>query len=356
MTVNTRHVTLMHEALKIVLMAILAMSAILPAPASATAGTPDNGEWRTGTRLDIRTDETVTEHLSAAALSLNIDGVLENSSRLAGVNVRIGGIVESPAVIAAANAELSGTFLDSLTCYAANAVLSGTYDGDIEVNAAHLTITPSARINGNLQYAAAAVTGLEHATITGTVTQLQLEAAEHDILAIRREIRNIAGVTAVAVWAVSLAGLILTGMVMHYIVPGQTSAMLHTMNTMPAQATGTGFAVLLTVPVLSFLAAITLVGIPLAGLALTAYGASLYLSQAYAGLWLGRKIFRRASGSHILLPLVTGTLVIWLTGLVPLIGWLVNLFLLTLALGALWITLHDSVQSRREPTASGSAE
>ncbi|HED31346.1 MAG TPA: polymer-forming cytoskeletal protein [Prosthecochloris aestuarii] len=314
----------------------------------------DMNTWRTGSNVTIRADETVDEPLFVAALSVIVDGIIRKQSVLRGVYVEVNGILDAPAVITAASTKLEGTFQDSLTCYAANVVLSGTFNGDLVINAAHLSINPGARINGDLQYSAASLSGLEHAQIKGSVTQVQVEAPEQEIRQLLGKFRHSAAIGFLLWWVTSLAGLIVTGMIIHRFFPQFTLGVTETMQTEAWSSVGAGFAVLVATPVIAALLALSLVGLPLAFIAMSAYGMALYTSQVFGGIWLGRTIarqFRKTGNSPAEIPasLLTGALLIWIIRLVPVFGWLFTLLVLMLGFGA--ITRYLLASIRQAPAA-----
>ncbi|ACF46463.1 hypothetical protein CR161_04480 [Prosthecochloris sp. ZM] len=339
-----------HASEKLVLFLILLVASMLQ-PQGATAQERGKTSWRTGTEVHIPTEERITEPLSVSAVSVTFDGISFQDITLAGINVNVSGIAEKKTTVIAANADLPGTFQDSLSCYGANVVLSGTYNGNVSIRAANLTITPAARINGNLSYATASIQGLENATIAGTITQVQIDAPEKDLQHMRLAMRRMAAAAAIGYWFLSLCALLLTGALLHGFFPQVTGQVLSTMSDASRASIGTGFTALVAVPATSLVIALTIAGIPVAAICMVSYGVLLYISQAYTGMWLGKKIFHRKKTqerSASFADLLSGTVILWLIGLIPVFGWLLNLFLFMLGMGALLQIIWQSIVNNRD--------
>ncbi len=345
----------MHARKKLMLVLLLLL--FIP-NAEIAAGESGASSWRSGTEVHISNDEVIAEPLNVAGVSVTFEGITQNDITLAGMNVSFGGIAEKKVTVIGAHADLPGTFQDSLACYAANVVLSGTYNGDISVRAANLTITPAARINGNLFYATASVKGLEHADIQGTVTQIQIDAPEREMQRLAETMKKIATAASIGYWFLSLAGIILTGILLHAFFPGITGHVLSTMSDASRASIGTGFTALVAVPVASLLLALTVAGIPVAAICMVSYGVLLYISQAYSSMWLGKKILHRNNLPQrpaSIPDLLSGALTLWIIGIIPVLGWLLNLFLCMLAMGALLQIIWQSIVDNRNKLSQASA-
>ncbi len=306
--------------------------------------------WRTGVNVNIAENETLSEELGIAGINVDIEGKAEQQLKVVAVRTKTTGVFEKEIMIAAADAELGGTFLDTLTCYAANARLSGTFDGDVLLKAARIVLDSTAVINGNLDYSTESIEGLEKATIHGAVTKNPFEAPEKKWGEWNEKIGEAAAATAIAAWFLSLAAILITGIVIHALFSRQMRAVVETIDGSPWADIGVGFVVLAAAPPAIALCFSTLVGIPLALIAGMLFLIALFISQIFSGLWLGEKItarFRRSETASFFWPFLLGILLIWLIGLIPFAGWLAGFIFLLLGLGALWLTLYRSMQSNR---------
>lgn len=104
---------------------------------------------------------------------------------------------------------------------------------------------------------------------------------------------------------------------------------------------GVGFILLVTVPAASLLVALTLFGLPLALMTLGAYVAACYLASIAVAVLLGRRLLRPGTGAgRFLGATALGWLVLFVVGLVPVLGAAVRFLALLVGLGALYATLR----------------
>jgi hypothetical protein len=99
---------------------------------------------------------------------------------------------------------------------------------------------------------------------------------------------------------------------------------------------GLGVGVLAGVPVAIIVAALTLVGFPVALMLLAVYLAAIYLAKVWVGAFLGR-ILLKPSGTtkgDWFLGLMVGLLILTIVGFIPYLGGLVRLGVVCLGLGA----------------------
>jgi hypothetical protein len=109
-----------------------------------------------------------------------------------------------------------------------------------------------------------------------------------------------------------------------------------------------------TVPAACFFVALTLFGIPLALMTFAAYLAACYLASIAVAVLLGRKILRPGAGAgRFLGATALGWIVLFVVGLVPILGAAVRFLALLVGLGALYATLRAR---RPAATVAGAPE
>ncbi len=105
---------------------------------------------------------------------------------------------------------------------------------------------------------------------------------------------------------------------------------------------GIGFVLLVTVPAACLFVALTLFGIPLALMTFGAYLAACYLASVAVAVLLGRRIVRPGAGTgRFLGATALGWIVLFIVGLVPILGAAVRFLALLVGLGALYATLRE---------------
>ena len=144
-----------------------------------------------------------------------------------------------------------------------------------------------------------------------------------------------------------LAAAFITGMLLLWAVPALRRVPLDGLRAM-LLSVGVGSLVLIVVPIAAVLLCVTLIGLP-AGLVMGAvYVLGLYVSKIVVAHFLGNALLRpkgQDTGS-MALPLLVGLVLVLIAVSLPYIGWVVNLLLVIIGLGAMGLVLFRSARSR----------
>jgi cytoskeletal protein CcmA (bactofilin family) len=298
--------------------------------------------YKLGKNALLGADEVQSEGLVAAGANVEILGDVMGRLRAFGAHVVLAGNLQGESAFCGADVLLSGKFHKKVKGGAANLILSGTFEDSVEVAAAKITITPTARIKGDLIYRAAVLEQQKGSQIMGKVIPKR---------GIEKEwIQNVKKVLLwlwVLYWVFSIPALIILGALLNYLFPKQTNAIVAAISESPWKNLGVGLVFLVVVPVAVIIALITLVGIPAGIIAGLLYGIAIYISRIYIAVWIGRKVlgyFRKPLASEFSWPLVVGTIITTLLIFIPIIGWLFRFFFALLGLGAMWLAIWKSVQ------------
>jgi cytoskeletal protein CcmA (bactofilin family) len=271
-----------------------------------------------------------------------------------GANVLSTGDVKGDLRSCGANVALAGRYHSKVTAAGANLTLSGTFDGDVNVKGARIIVAPTAVIKGNLIYASADLIVQKGARITGEVIQRQAAANKEWIEKWARKGLKALIPLGIFCWLISLAALIIVGLIIYYVFPKRTNAVITTISLSPWKNFWYGFVFLVVVPIAIVIAFITVVGIPLGIIAGILYGIALYISSIYMGVWIGRKILgylKKSMAVAYFWPLVVGVVIIGLLTLIPVIGCLFRLVIILFALGAMWLVTWNSIPSSAQRKA-----
>jgi Polymer-forming cytoskeletal len=313
-----------------------------------------DGNVRFGKNVKMSADETLTGGLVAAGANVEILGKVGGGLKAFGANVLSAGDVRGALRSCGANVVLAGKYHSKVKAAAANLTLSGTFDGDVNVRAARITVTPTAVIKGNLIYASAELNVQKGARVTGEVIQRQVMVKRQWIEKWGREGIKAMIPVGIFFWLISLAALIIVGLLINYLFPKKTEAVISTISQPLWKNLWSGFIFLVVVPMAIIVAFITVVGIPAGIIAGILYGIALYISTIYIGVWIGRKILgylKKSMATAFFWPLVVGTIVIGLLTLIPIIGCFFRLFILLLTLGAMWLVMWKTIPARAQRTA-----
>ncbi len=305
----------------------------------AAGGTVTLGGPATGGVLaaggTVRITSTVGRSLRAAAGDLTIGGRIGADAVLAGGSVRIdqAGQVGRDLVAAGGSVHMSGSIARNAFLSGGDVIIGGTIQGNVEVQADHVTLLPSARIGGKLRYSADRPVEIQSgAQVTGGIERTPRPTAP------RRYYRpfafRFAGRVMEALWLLAL------GFVALAVAPRGVPRVVEGVRRRFGMSLLTGFILLVVVPVAALLVAFTVVGIPLSIVAVLLYLATLYPGQIFPAMWLGEWVMRRLGRSGTppspYLAMTVGVILFAIVLAVPFIGWLLRLVALLAGFGALW--------------------
>jgi cytoskeletal protein CcmA (bactofilin family) len=241
--------------------------------------------------------------------------------------------------IASGDATIAGRVDGDVIVLSGDALVSGTIDGDLFTASGTSRLLPSAEVGGDVGY------GDEH-------PQVALDARVHGDVT-KQDWPEVGGlfswIGGILFWlAVSLSTLVLGALAL-LIAPRAADSLEARSRQRLGPTIAIGVAILIVLPVTAFVAAITLLGIPLAigiGLSLLPLGAVAYVAAAYA---LGRRILKPPR--ERLLSFVVGLAILRLAALVPFLGALVGLAALVFGLGL----IGAAIGAARQPADPKSA-
>lgn len=240
----------------------------------------------------------------------------------------VGGVV-----LASGDARIAGDVDGSVVVFSGNLWLSGRVDGDVFVADGSARLLPSAEVTGDVEYGGERPEIALDARVHGDV-------AEQDFPDLGGAIPWIAGFV---FWlAITISAWVL-GALLLLIAPRAADALDARSREKAGPPIAIGIAIFLVLPVLGFLAAITLLGLPLAaaiGFALVPLWAVAYVVSAYV---LGRRIL--GPPRHRMLAFLVGLGVLRLIAFVPILGWLASLAAVIYGLGL----IGAAIGAAREP-------
>jgi cytoskeletal protein CcmA (bactofilin family) len=291
------------------------------------------------------------DYLGAAG-NQNIRGQVHGSIRAAGGEIHVSGIVDRNATIAGGSVSLdstadiarnaylvggnvwvNGTVRGNLLASAGNVTLNGTVGRDVEVRGDELHIGPHAVITGNLRYRVPA--GKVHidsaARISGSVTALPVSRGR-----------------SLTFWLWMLGFLVAGGAVVA-LIPGFTTEAAAIIPERPFRSGLVGLGWFVLVPLGIVIAAITVIGMPLAIVTALLYGVVAYLSIVPFAVWMGRLLLgarSRGGRQGLLLSFLVGGILVLVVQMIPVIGPILSGIAACLGLGGIMLR---TLALRREP-------
>ena len=240
----------------------------------------------------------------------------------------VGGVV-----LASGDARIAGEVDGSVVVFSGDLLLSGRVDGDVFVADGKARLLPSAEVTGDVEY------GNER-------PQIALDARVHGDV-VEQDFPDLGGAIPWIAGFVFWLGMTLSawvlGALLLLIAPRAADALEARSREKVGPLIAIGVAVFLVLPIVAFLAAITLLGLPLAvalGLALLPLWAVAYVVSAYV---LGRRVLKPPR--HRMLSFLVGLGILRLIALVPILGWLVGLAAVVFGLGL----IGAAIGAAREP-------
>ncbi|MGC1166047.1 MAG: polymer-forming cytoskeletal protein [Solirubrobacterales bacterium] len=249
------------------------------------------------------------------------------------VTVERGETVEG-VYLASGDARIAGEVAGDVIVLSGDVLVSGRIDGDLFTAGGTSRLLPSAEVSGDVGY------GDEHPRVA-------LDARVHGDVA-KQDWPDVgglfAGIAGFLIWLAVTLSLLVLGALLLLIAPRAADALSERSRERLGPTIAIGIAILIVLPVIAFLAAITLVGLPLAigiSLALLPLGAVAYVVSAYA---LGRRMVEPPR--HRMLAFLAGLGALRLVAFVPVLGAVVGIAALVFGLGL----IGAAIGAAREPT------
>jgi cytoskeletal protein CcmA (bactofilin family) len=279
----------------------------------------------------------VEGHIFNCSQSLDLDGQLGHSLYGWSQSLRFTNRshVGDGIVAGADDFILEGEVKRSATIFAGHADVSGSIGRDFTMAGRALTLTDTARVNGNLTARVRQLTEVHIANgamIAGK-RDIQLRARQNRFSQPRFYFHQ-------AIW---LAAAMLVGWLGLILFPRFFEACTQAVGS-GWRSLGLGFAVLVGVPLATIVAAVTLIGLPLSLMLFVLYLTALYLAKIWVGAFLGRIILRPAGTTKHdwLLGLLLGLAILTIVSFIPYLGGLVRFGIVCLGLGAFAWQLYQT--------------
>lgn len=236
------------------------------------------------------------------------------------VTVARGEVVDG-VYVASGDTRIAGEVAGDVIVLSGDVIVSGRIDGNLFTADGEARLLPSAEVTGDVGY------GDEHPAVA-------LDARVHGDVE-KQDWPDagsvFAGIGHFLIWLAVTLSLLAFGALLLLIAPRAADSLYARSRERLGPTIAIGVAVLIALPVLAVLAAVTLVGLPLAigiGLALLPLGAVAYLTSAYA---LGRRMVEPPR--HRMLAFLAGLGALRVAAYVPVLGTVVGIAALIFGLG-----------------------
>ncbi|MEM8915154.1 MAG: polymer-forming cytoskeletal protein [Pseudomonadota bacterium] len=309
----------------------------------------DRNAYLAGRRIDL--NGPVGGDAFAAGFTVTINGPVEGRAYLAGYEVTISSTstIGQGARLFGRTLAVNGTIEGDTVLAGETVAIAGTINGDVIVTSEDLIIAPQAVITGNLEFRTEETAAVPPDVVAGSIT----DAAEVDENAdgnpgVVDQLRANSTVQLIAQGASSffVFGQLVAGLIIFLGFPGLAGRLRTAIEHKSFGNLLSGILALIIIIGAVIVAAVTIIGIPIAILLALTVPFILMLGYAIGAIgWL--LIVAQTAGQDLpntawirLLLALVAIIPVYVLGLVPFIGWLVSLATTLLGLGALFAALR----------------
>ncbi|WP_137291143.1 bactofilin family protein [Natronorubrum halophilum] len=302
--------------------------------------TVDSLEAFSGT---VIVEGTVTGDVSAVAGDVRIEGDVGGDLEAAAGSVTIAGTVDGDVEVAAGSFTVAegATVGGDVSAGAGNVAIDGTLEGDADIGADTIQLGDNGAIAGDLRYS-----GSLDGNTAAVGGEIQQDSSVGTDLA--------PTIQPIASWlfaAYVLALNLLLGAALLALFPRFSDGIANRVASSPVRSGLVGFGVLVVVPVLLVLIAITIVGIPFSIVGAFGFALVIWIGTVYGRYAVAAWLLSTAGVTNRWLALVVGLVAGAVLAQIPIVGGLINLLVFLLGLGALTFGLyaHRRRVGKQEP-------
>lgn len=292
----------------------------------------------------VHVSGSVSDDTRVAGGTVILDGFIGDDAILAGGDVSFpNGQVNGDLTVAGGTVRLIGDVGHNLRIRGGDVFIDGIIGGDVNIVADKITIGSSARINGNLTYKSHTMATIQDGAVIKGST---------DFTEVKMSGKGNAGALVALFTVVALLKLmmlIVGSLFIAVFLKRYANAVAHHIHTNPALEMFRGFVVMIVLPIFSVLLLCTVIGIPFGVIGLLSFFILMILGCLLAPIGVaGFLEGRHATGKwHAITKrsVIFGAFIYWLVGIIPVVGFFVQMALACAALGATfkikWNTIKD---------------
>ena len=278
----------------------------------------------------ITVSGTIEGSLKLAGQSINISGVIGGSATIAGQSLTIdkSGVITRDLLGGSQNLTINGNVKRDVLAGSSMLTINGIIGRNVQGDAQDITVGSGGQIGGNLNYTSDNdPTIASGSVVTGTITRTA--PTKDSSFSVSPQVALISGFIYILV-AVMIVALALAGLFPRILNEATASAIKRPGITFLTGALGmflTPFAIVILL--------MTIVGIPLAILTMTAWAIILMLSTPFAGYLLGRIILKKSKQPIVIMSLGVSILIV--TYFIPIIGFITSVGALLFGTGSVLV-------------------
>ncbi len=322
-------------------------------------------EEQVGGSVIVDENETVSEDLTAIGGSITVRGtvegdvqaiggdvVIEDGAEVTGAveatagSVRIDGNVGGNVTVAGGSVSVGqpGSIGGAFQASTGSVVVAGSVEGDAKLGAGSITLAPTATFGGDVEYDVG-----DDGEFTNDGADVAGEIIENPDLEAGGDLFdfNIPEFSGPIFGVYGFLVNLVAGGLLLLVVPETSRRIGETVTEKPLRTGAIGLAALIGVPIVFTLLAISIVGIPIAFAGLMAYGLAIWLAGVYARYAIGEWVLSYTDTDSRWAALGVGLVLVAVLVRIPFVGWVVDLVVPLLGLGAIAVLAYRFVSQQR---------
>lgn len=326
-------------------------------------GTVNGDVFAAGRRIVI--DGLVTGNVFAFGSSVTIDGEVGGLTMGAGSSLelsdaKVGGdfwgagervsirgdtTIAGNASVGAETAVIEGRVGRDVTVAVEVVELSGSVGGDLEAFAGRVNLLRDATLEGNLRFRTRDEDRLDQSPGATVQGQIEFLAPLEQFEAENRYLRP----NFYAGQLLALVAAFIAGFVFLWLLPELREVTLEG-GVDGLKTAGIGLVTLVSVPLISLLVAVTLVGLPITVVGFVAWGIAIYLSKIVVAAFVGQMLLSGGERRDSLaLALLAGLGIVYVAINIPAIGGVIRFILTIVGMGMITRVIFDYVRDLERP-------
>jgi cytoskeletal protein CcmA (bactofilin family) len=242
------------------------------------------------------------------------------------------------------NGSINGTLKGGVGSF-----VMGGKSGDIKIKADEIKIKSSARISGDLTVKGKDAPIVEEGAIITGETKIQKPSEKKEAFFLTFAPVIACFITFLRI--VCFVAKIIVGLILIALFKSFVRRIMDTLIIKPWKSLGWGFLVLIVIPVAVVILFIVMIGFPFAVFGIYLYSILFYLSSIFISLVVGEKViqlFKKKGEISLYLSLIVGIVVVYVLGLIPILGIIIKIFVLLFGAGALLLGCWNLMREMRE--------
>ncbi|KPL00012.1 MAG: hypothetical protein AMJ91_05635 [candidate division Zixibacteria bacterium SM23_73_3] len=236
---------------------------------------------------------------------------------------------------------LDGKLGGSLKGGVGELIISGVVNGDVSIEAEKITLMPTARIEGDFKYESEKEAKIESgAQVSGETVWTEIDTEKE------KKPKSIFTGKSIIMEMLFLLALMVTGIVLTLIFKKNAQQAKQAISNYFLKTLGLGFVFMVCIPIAILILLITILGIPIAIIALFVYAILVYIAKIPVATFVGEKILKalgKQGEPSLIWSMLLGLVVLTLVLNIPYLEWPIYFVVLFTGFGAIISSQRRSV-------------